>query len=244
MPSINDDFADAIEVVINTNGGTYTSPPLDTDGNTTESGEPVVGSSANVSAWWKYTPTATGTATFDTELSTVTTTGTDTYMAIYTGTMLTDLVNVAADDDSGSTTATSKITNLAVTSGTTYYIQVGGFGNQTMNLVMRVTGMNTVGATGTDATITVPGPATATADAVAPATIVGESTVTGGGPATATAAAPAPTVSGTSGGLAPAVADTVNITDSVVANLTGGGVGSVEDQLIALGYVPYIVVPL
>lgn len=143
MPSVNDNFADAIAVSIATSGGTYTSPAVDTAGNTTESGE-VGGSSKNVSAWWKYTPSSSGSATFDTQLSTPTGSGTDTVMAIYTGTNFGDMVEVASDDDSGGS-ATSLISGLSVTSGTTYWIQVGGFGLMTMNVVLRVTGPATGG---------------------------------------------------------------------------------------------------
>lgn len=195
MPSINDNFADAIEVVIETNGGTYTSASLDTDENTTESGEVSISASANVSAWWKYTPTSSGTADFDTSLSTVTTTGTDTYMAIWTGTNFGDMVSVATDDDSGGS-GTSLVNDLAVTADETYWIQIGGFGNQTMNLVLRVTGPETDGGGGggTDGNV-IAVPATATGE-VLPPVITGESIVEGGGPATATAQAHAPNVSG------------------------------------------------
>lgn len=142
MPSINDNFADAVEVAIAVDGGTYTSPAVDTAGNTTEGGEPAVSASADVSAWWKYTPASSGTASFDTQLSTPTGSGTDTYLAIWTGTALNNLVNVASDDDSGGS-ATSLISGQSVTAGTTYWIQVGGFGLMTMNVVVRVTGPKT-----------------------------------------------------------------------------------------------------
>jgi hypothetical protein len=150
MPSVNDNFASAIEVVITTAGGTYTSSAVNTSGNTTESGEPG-GTSSNVSAWWKYTPTSSGTATFDTQLSTTTGSGTDTYVRIWTGTNFGDLVNVATDDDSGGS-ATSLVSGLSVTSGTTYWIQVGGFGLVTMNVVVRVTGPETTGGGAIDLT--------------------------------------------------------------------------------------------
>lgn len=139
MPSINDDFADAIEVEIATNGGTYTSASLDTAGNTTETNEVDEGASSNVSAWWKYTPASSGTADFDTQLSTPTSSSTDTYMAIWTGTNFADMVHVISDDDAGGS-GTSLVNDLSVTGGTTYWIQVGGFGFATMNLVLRVTG--------------------------------------------------------------------------------------------------------
>lgn len=222
MPSINDNFADAIEVVIETAGGTYTSASLDTNENTTEVGEPEQGASANVSAWWFYIPISSGTADFDTILSTPTGSGTDTYMAIWTGTNFGDMVLVASDDDSGGS-GTSLINDLAVTADEPYWIQVGGFGLMTMNVVLRVTGPETVSspdgtvdavpATAT-AEVLPPGvsggsvgggsvsavTATATAEALPPSSVSGETVVSGGGPATATAEALPPNVSGGAAG--------------------------------------------
>lgn len=143
MPSINDNFADAIEVTIATNGGTYTSPAIANTGNTTEPGEPAVSASGDLSMWFEYTPSTSGTATFDTMLSTAIT-NTDTYLALWTGTALNNLVNVAADDDSGGAaggaTASSRIPNHPVTAGTTYWAQIGGFGLAQINVVLRVVG--------------------------------------------------------------------------------------------------------
>jgi hypothetical protein len=148
VPSINDNFADAIEVVIATNGGTYTSSAIANTGNTTESGEPAVSASADLSMWFKYTPSSSGSATFDTMLSTAIT-NTDTYMAIWTGNALNNLVLVASSDDeggaAGGATATSRVPNHPVTAGTTYWTQIGGFGLAQINVVLRVAGPETVG---------------------------------------------------------------------------------------------------
>jgi hypothetical protein len=251
MPSINDNIADALEVVIETNGGTYTSPSLDTNENTTEVGEVEISASSNVSAWWYYDPASSANATFDTSLSTPTTTGTDTYLAIWTGTDFSDMVLVASDDDSGGS-GTSRIPDLPVSAGTRYWAQVGGFGNQTMNLVFRVTGpasesggggpingdVIAVPATAT-ATVhapvvsgTTPGdanvvavPATAVAQAHEP-TIEGTTVVEGGGPAAATATAHAPVVSGTNNVNVQAVAATATATAHPPAvSGTSGGTG-------------------
>jgi hypothetical protein len=152
VPSINDNFADAIEVEIATDGGTYTSPSLANTGNTTETNEPVVGSSGSLSMWFKYTPTSSGTATFDTQLTTAIT-STDSYLAIWTGTALTNLVNVAADDDGGGS-GTSRVAGLSVTSGTTYWVQCAGYGNHQMNMVLRVVGPATTGGGGSPVDLT------------------------------------------------------------------------------------------
>lgn len=148
MPSINDNFADAIEVTIATDGGTYTSDSLDTSGNTTESGEPHVTASSNCSAWWSYTPANSGTATFDTRASTSNGGSTDNFMAIWTGTNFADMVLVASNDDSGGS-GKALIEDMPVTGGTTYWPQIGGFGFATMNLVLEVTGPATTGGGGT-----------------------------------------------------------------------------------------------
>ncbi|QEM40913.1 MAG: hypothetical protein [Phage AS32] len=264
MPSVNDNFADAIEVQIATNGGTYTSPSLDTAGNTGEVGEPQI-AGWEVSAWWKYTPSSSGNATFDTQLSTPTTTGTDTYVAIHTGTALNNLVQVAADDDSGGS-RTSLISNLAVTAGETYWIQVGGFGTQTMNLVLRVTGpasgtggsggnANAVPATASAQVIppTVTGssqgaevaavPATATAQAIPAASISGGTIVEGAGPATATAQVLLPTVTGESGSTGgnanavPAIATAITLAPAVSA---GSDIDAVPATAVAQSNLPAV----
>lgn len=93
---------------------------------TRETGEPDPIGATDHSAWWKYTPTSSGTVTFDTIATVNTGHGTDTVMAVYTGSSLTTLTMQASDDESGGN-STSKISNLAVTAGTTYYIQVGAY---------------------------------------------------------------------------------------------------------------------
>lgn len=145
MPSVNDNFADAIEVVIEADGGTYTSPPLANTGNTTEPGEPDVSASDALSMWFRYTPATSGTATFDTQLSTAIT-STDTYMAIHTGADFASMVTVGSDDDGGGGGATSRIADLPVTAGETYWVQIGAYGLAQINVVLRVVGPATTGA--------------------------------------------------------------------------------------------------
>jgi hypothetical protein len=140
----SDNFATATEVTIATDGGTYSEASVSNSTYTTESGEPNNGGSANRSAWWKYTPVTTGTATFDTQLTTPDGSHTDTVLAIYTGTALDNLVLVASNDDGGGS-GTSLITDQAVTSGTTYWCQVGAFGTAVMNYGFRVVGEATSG---------------------------------------------------------------------------------------------------
>lgn len=144
MPSMNDNFSDAIEVVIPSDGATYTSDALANNGNTTEPNEPS-GTDA-LSMWWKYTPASSGVVTFDTQLSTANPSR-DTYMSVFTGSALDNLVRVATDDDGGGS-GTSRIPDLSVTSGTTYWIQVGGYGFSTINVVLRAVGPASTGSGG------------------------------------------------------------------------------------------------
>jgi Bacterial Ig domain/FG-GAP-like repeat/Glucodextranase, domain B/Immunoglobulin domain len=71
------------------------------------------------SIWFTWTPTFTGTATLTTQGSDF-----DTVMAVYTGTVVSSLRAVAADDDSGGY-LTSLVT-FNVTAGTAYQIAVDG----------------------------------------------------------------------------------------------------------------------
>lgn len=132
----NDLFVDAEVVTIPTDGATYTSAVVDNTSYTRETGEPGI---RLRTAWWAYTPATTGTATLDTQLSTSAGAGTDTYLTVYTGVALNSLTQVAVDDDSGGG-ATSLISGMPVTAGTTYYIQVASYGDYGINLVLRVTG--------------------------------------------------------------------------------------------------------
>lgn len=116
----NNDFAAA--EVFNGNG------PFDdfdfTVCSDTEPGEPGPFSIDN-GVWWKWTPATTGTATISTEDGGGFVTTFDTTLAVYTGATIGSLVNIAADDDSG-TGSRSSVT-FPVNGGTTYAIKVDGF---------------------------------------------------------------------------------------------------------------------
>ncbi|WP_161962496.1 S8 family serine peptidase [Nocardioides speluncae] len=90
----------------------------------TEPGEPGPFSLDN-GVWWRWTPATTGTATISTEDSGTFVTTFDTTLAVYTGNTIGSLVNIAADDDSG-TGFRSSVT-FPVNGGTTYAIKVDGF---------------------------------------------------------------------------------------------------------------------
>lgn len=75
--------------------------------------------------WYKWTPTFTGTAVVDTNFSEVAPgVAFDSRLAVFTGTTLANLVNVASDNDSGYLTNSRVVFNA--TAGTTYRIWVGG----------------------------------------------------------------------------------------------------------------------
>jgi subtilisin family serine protease/subtilisin-like proprotein convertase family protein len=102
-------------------------------GATAETGEPAhVGTTAaSVSVWWKWTPAQSMSAT-------VTTIGSnfDTYLAVYTGSQLGNLVRVASNDDSGGGLQSSVTFNA--TGGTSYFIAVDGYRGATGNIVLHV----------------------------------------------------------------------------------------------------------
>ncbi|MFO1487033.1 MAG: Calx-beta domain-containing protein [Verrucomicrobiota bacterium] len=119
----NDNFLDAIPVtgLLGQVTGSNTNATL-------ELGEPTVVATPTgtiplgSSVWYSWTAPLNGNVTFDTLNSVF-----DTVLAAYTGSSVSSLTQVAADDDSGPS-LTSKMTFTAV-QGTTYYISVNGFGS-------------------------------------------------------------------------------------------------------------------
>jgi len=98
-----------------------------------EEGEPNhAGFTGGHSDWWKLTTASTG-------LVTVTTVGSDfdTLLAVYTGSAVNALTQVAANDDCPGFGLRSCVTFLAV-AGTTYRIAVDGFGGATGNIQLNV----------------------------------------------------------------------------------------------------------
>jgi Bacterial Ig-like domain (group 3) len=128
----NDNFVNAMVVTPGANGS-FTDTK-DSSGATTQSSDPIptCSQSAQIpfatgisnTIWYKFTPTSSGTITdVDTIGSSY-----DTVLSIYTGSQ-SSLTQVACNDDiiSG-IDIQSQITNLPVTSGTTYFIMVSSFG--------------------------------------------------------------------------------------------------------------------
>lgn len=98
---------------------------------TSQSGEPATygGGSVN-SMWYSWTAPSNGTLTVQTCGGT---TNFDTTLQTFTGSAVGTLTNVATNDDSCGLQSLSAVT---VTSGTTYRIQVDGFGNATGNFTL------------------------------------------------------------------------------------------------------------
>lgn len=122
-PPPNDDFAHA-----ETHAGSFTAAAL-TFAATTEVGEPDCSSSGRT-AWYALTVPTAGTVSVDTFASDF-----DTVLGVYTGADLASLTQIACNDDAQG--SQSAVTFEAVT-GTTYYLQVGGFAGANGDAVINV----------------------------------------------------------------------------------------------------------
>lgn len=125
MTQPNDDFASATVVNAQTMLGSN-------GASTGETGEPVhAGTSAPInSVWWQWTPTTSGTAEINTFGSDF-----DTALAVYTGLAVNGLTQIVANDDSGGLQSQVMFNALA---GTTYFIAVDGFLNETGVITLNV----------------------------------------------------------------------------------------------------------
>jgi len=116
-PPANDNFAAATVVTgfPKTATGTTTSATVEQD-------EPAMCSPSSATVWYKWTSDADRSVAVDTFLG-----GTNTVLAVYTGSTLSNLAEVGCNDDTstaGGPTTASEV-NFSAVSGTTYYIQVG-----------------------------------------------------------------------------------------------------------------------
>lgn len=129
MPPVNDNFADAIAITLNSS---VSGSNIDA---TLEEGESPHGGVGEASIWYKL---SLPESAFSTNV-TVSTDGSsfDTYLSVYTGTSVSDLVLVAEDDDSGEGTCSRLALSL---SGGTYYIAVSGYGGDIGDVNLSVTG--------------------------------------------------------------------------------------------------------
>jgi len=115
-PGNNDNFVNARVLV--------EMPCFDKASNSSATAEPGerdhAGNLARRSLWWKWTATGSGRLKLDTMGSNF-----DTVLAVYTGTALSNLKEVAANDDAANL-RTHSLVEFGVTRGITYYIAVDG----------------------------------------------------------------------------------------------------------------------
>ena len=130
-----------------TNATAITSLPFSVDGNTTES--------STTEKWWKFTVATSGNVTISLVGGT---TNYDTYLWFYTGTDCNSLSEIDENDDYSD--VQSQLDNEAVSSGSTYWIRVGGYSNNTGNYTLSVSGTATLSGGGPATAITMTGPTT------------------------------------------------------------------------------------
>jgi autotransporter-associated beta strand protein len=85
------------------------------------------------SVWWRWTSPAAGFVTFDTIGSPF-----DTILAVYTGSTIAELVEVASDDNSGGTLDYNSLITFPTRSNITYQIAVDGYDGDAWDLRLRV----------------------------------------------------------------------------------------------------------
>ncbi len=159
VPPANDNFANATNV---TATGVYLSSVVEA---TSQAGEPVVPSScatgdSNQSVWFKIVATNTTPLSIDTDgsegdPSNAQTGPTDTIMSLYSGTTLAGLTLVACNDDDATNDPgdfTSRIANIPVTVGTTYYVRVSSYAPGRVNGTVQLTVTGAVVATAGEGT--------------------------------------------------------------------------------------------
>ncbi|HXI50624.1 MAG TPA: S8 family serine peptidase, partial [Candidatus Saccharimonadales bacterium] len=126
-PPANDQFANR------TPFGWATSVTGNNDGATEEPGEPNhAGNDGGRSVWWTWTSPAYASVTMSTAGSTF-----DTTLAVYTGTSVSGLSLIAANDDTIG--LTSEVT-FSASAGTTYQIAVDGYSGSSGNIQLRLSG--------------------------------------------------------------------------------------------------------
>jgi hypothetical protein len=119
-PPANDMFANA--QIISGASGSVTGTNVDA---TVESGEPLTGVMTKT-VWYRWTSPSNLSMTFETTSGTLT----DTVLGVYTGSAVNSLTPITWNDDiNGFHDRESRVTFIA-NAGTTYNIQVGGYGTQ------------------------------------------------------------------------------------------------------------------
>lgn len=124
---LNDNFADRLVLTSikgEVTGGNYYA--------TRETGEPLhAGTSGGASVWWEWTAPETGTVTIDTFGSSF-----DTILAIYSGSSLQTLTEIASNDDADAMITWQSRVEFTAASGTTYLIAVDGWNGASGSIVL------------------------------------------------------------------------------------------------------------
>ena len=116
----NDNFANAITIVLSNNAATMNGYNVNA---TKESGEPNnAGNVGGRSVWWKWTAPSDGSVALDTNGS-----YNDTTLGVYTGSSVSSLTNIASNDDVQSGVIQHSALTFNAAGGTTYYFDVDGF---------------------------------------------------------------------------------------------------------------------
>jgi hypothetical protein len=125
---LNDDFADAIALA--GDSGSAVGSNIDA---TAQTGEPPhAGVGGGSSVWWRWRAPQSGTATFSTFGSDY-----DSVLAVYTGSGVRQLSEVASNDDTGGLLQSE--VEFAAAAGTTYRIAVDGLQGAEGNIVLNYT---------------------------------------------------------------------------------------------------------
>lgn len=176
----NNNFANAAPITLS---GTSTQVTGTNVAATKETGEPNHAGNTNVhSVWWKWTAASGGSATITTLGSNF-----DTVLGVYTGSTVSALTQIAANDDVEPATSannsdpkrirTSTVTFTA-TGGTTYYIAVDGWDGSMASIVLNLSFGSTGGGTAPSIT-TQPANQTTTTGGSASFTVTADGNPTG-----------------------------------------------------------------
>lgn len=122
----NDQCDDALVVC----AGTY----FTNTQNATQDGSTSCGFNANLDAWYVYQPRFSGTATIDTEGSSLT----DTVLSVHSESIGTTGNQISCNDDGG--TALLSSLTLSVTGGESYLIRVAGYNNTAGSITLNIAG--------------------------------------------------------------------------------------------------------
>ncbi len=123
-PATNDNFAEATQLT-----GTNVSVTGNNDSATKEPGEPDhAGNSGGKSVWWSWQAPASGYVTLSTRGSTSGSSDypLDTLLAVYVGSSVSSLTEVASNDEDPMTYSTSRV-GFSASAGTLYWIAVDGY---------------------------------------------------------------------------------------------------------------------